>query len=1091
MHNIKKASFCCWLLMLIVMLSLVNCVQAGYPYFWGHASGDWSSNTIWDMGFPPLPAGHPGFGDYDYALIIGGVTITVTLDGQGQGSTDCALGYSSGNNFVNVAAGKHLQINHALDVGIGDSTSVVTGTLNLAESATAFCERLRMGLGSPACGGVINIANGATFVANSWGGDTIGETGTGVVNMRGTGSMEFRSGVCVTIGANSRIDIEKGQLKVKGDWRTKLQGYIDNGKITSFGGTLWRCTPKVTYESGWTYVKTTGGCTCESYSEVDINHDCYVDFTDFVFLAESWLDCTNPADASCSQVYLSMSDTTLSMRHYGQSIDISLNCPKFVFNIATTAEGIAPLSVVGDISSGEVVTVYYNPVGLNGLVTLESQLLLQWSPEEKIIRKWAHYRLSGNINNVVLKEIVLEKMPKSILTVEPFGYLPQSYPAFANSFFMGIEFPMASTRIEGQDLIIGHKPGLRPISSVWYDSRKAIYGAADPGKEQKAFADYITSHRVGPTGLHIDYNSWYTAPYPKYTDSDILALMQTFKDNLTTPYGVSFDSFTIDDGWANKQSIWGINTPNFPNGFTNLQNRAQSMGSSLGLWNSPSCMYPNSLDTNWAMQQGYETYQHPWVSYAFCCLAGPLYNTAYKNQLVQLATSYGVKHYKFDGFDINCHSSTHGHEPNELAAEAMAQGGINVFQAIRAASPNTWLEATCFSWGKIGSPWWLFYVNSMTGAFGDDYPIGKVPCPIYRESATTARDYYNLQGAATLPMIPISGQEVMGFNHVTAEPFLNDGVIVVTRGHGFLPVYLNPAYMNSTRWSDFAKLLTWTRNNSGTILANTYPLLPTSWQNGNQPKISDRDIMPREIYGYAHCVNNQALISLRNPWIMPQTYTIKVDESIGFNPNASGLSAVSLYPENRVYGQGLRYDSALTFTVAPYETAVLSIGSGYNLSGIPSVVNSIGGKIQANVTQSSATTDLTVTLQATVDSNAPQTKLLICMEGTYDNTTALATPTYQLLVNGSPANVQVISSEDGWRSTGMSAWEHWKFLQVTLNSAHSEISLQQLQPDAKCMKVSIWVWATKSGDGTSSFPNSLPSPELINLDAALLGEFSR
>ena len=1073
-------------IILILVLSLAGMAQAGDLY-WGNASGDWSSANTWaetpayrDVPSPIYVAGDPQW--QDIAITIGDVTINVTTDGQG--AVDLMGGYHTGNGILNVAAGKHLQITHTAQVGCGNDADAFIASLTVNVYGSFFSEQLRVG-DSLMDSGIVNVYDGGSLDVGT-GGCTVGKysatTGTGKINLIG-GTMTVSS--AVTINPKGLINIEKGQLKVIGDKRTTLQGYINDGKITSFGGKFWRCVPKVTYESGWTYVRTSGGCVCESYPEGDFNHDCYVDFADLSFLADSWLDCTNPADANCSQVYLSMSDTTLRMRHYGQSFDISLNCPKFIFNIATTAEGIAPISIVGDISSGEVVTVYYSPVGLNGFVTLEPQLLLQWSPEEKIVRKWAHYRLTGNINNVVLQEIVLESVDRNLLLGDPIIWVPQSYPVFINAFFMGIEFPAASTRVEGQKLIMGHRPGLRPISFVWYDSRKAIYGAAAPGRERDTFKDYITSHRPQPTGLHINYCSWWTSPWPKYSEADILAIMQQFKDNLTTPYGVSFDTFTIDDGWANNQSIWEINASKFPNGFTNLQSYAQSMGSSLGLWNSPSAMYPNSLDTTWAMNNGYETYNLPWTPYSkLCCIAGQNYNTAYRNKLVGYANLYGVKHYKIDGYNLTCSASSHGHEPNELSADATAQGGINVFQAIHAASPHAWLEGCgCFSWNP--SPWWLFYVNNVTSPYGDDSPTGRVPCPIYRESYTTARDFYNFQGA-TYSAIPANAQEILGLVHQSTEPFLNDGVMVVMRGHGFMPLYINPAYM-SGRWSALAQLLTWARNNSGTVLANTYPLIPASWENGGVPKYTHVGVMPRDIYGYAHCVNNQGLVVLRNPWLAPQTYNLKVDESIGFDSLAAGLSAVSLYPENRVYGQNLQHGSTITFTVAPYETVVLSIGSGYNLSGIPTVGNSIGGKIQTNITQSSATTDLIVSLQATVDTNAPQTKLLVVMEGT----AALADPTYQLLVNGSPASVTTISSENGWSSTGLAEREHWKFLQVDLTSSHSTISLQQLHPDANCTKVSIWAWATKSGSGTPSFPNSLPSPELINLDAALLGNFNR
>ena len=789
-------------------------------------------------------------------------------------------------------------------------------------------------------------------------------------------------------------------------------------------------------------------------------------------------------------VSFNVTATTIQIAHDGQSFDVSLTCPRFVFSTTTgavtTAENIAPISIVGDISSGQIVTTYYSPIGLNGIVTLELQLLLQWSPTDGVLRKWAHYCVKGNTNGVMLQEIILEKTAQSLVAVAPFANSPQSYPAFANGFFLGIEFPISSTRIESTNLILGHKPGLRPVSYSWYDSRKAIYGVAALGKEKKAFLDYITLNRPQPTGLHINYNSWWSTAA---TESNIRASMLQFYNNLTVPYGVAFDTYTIDHGWSNTQSIWEINTsPSaFPNGFTTVQSDAQSYGMSMGLWSSPSAMYPGALDTTWAMNNGYETYSNG--TSRFACMAGNLYKTAYTNKLVNYATLYGIKQYKFDGYDLSCPASNHGHEPGVvLGSEAMAQAGVNAFQAIHAVSPNALLEATCFSWGKVGSPWWLFYVNSITGAFGDDAPAGKIPCPIYRESYTTARDYYNLQGASLSP-VPIAGQEVLGIIHQTTEPFLNDGIITVMRGHAFLPLYINPSYM-SGRWSALAQLLTWARNNSGTILANTYPLIPASWENGNVPQFTSWAVMPREIYGYAHCVNNQGLVVLRNPWIQPQTYTLTLDEGIGFDSQAAGLSAVSLYPENRVYGQSLNYGNTVTFSMAPYETIVLTIGSGYNLNGIPAVENSIGGRLQTSVTGpgSCNRSNFTVNLQATVDSNAPNTKLLVLMEGSG----ALANPTYQsFTVNGAPASVQVISSESGWNATGVPIWEHWKFLQVNLTAAHNVISLEQLQPDPNCTNVSIWAWATKSGSGTPSFSNSLPSPELISLDAALLGSFDR
>ncbi len=104
------------------------------------------------------------------------------------------------------------------------------------------------------------------------------------------------------------------------------------------------------------------------------------------------------------------------------------------------------------------------------------------------------------------------------------------------------------------------------------------------------------------------------------------------------------------------------------------------------------------------------------------------------------------------------------------------------------------------------APGGCFHVNSVIGCFGDDSPHGRVPCPVYRESYTTARDYYNLQGADRLPS-PIPAQEILGIIHQSDDSFMNDAVTTVLRGHAFISLYVNPKYMNDRRWAMLARLM--------------------------------------------------------------------------------------------------------------------------------------------------------------------------------------------------------------------------------------------------------------------------------------------
>ena len=184
---------------------------------------------------------------------------------------------------------------------------------------------------------------------------------------------------------------------------------------------------------------------------------------------------------------------------------------------------------------------------------------------------------------------------------------PQSHPAFLDGFFAGIEFPVASTRLENGDLILAHRPGLRVTPGVWYETRKAVYGVAPRGDERRAFERYIAAHRPGPKGFHVNYNSWWTSPVP-YRESDILGIERIFEEKLYKPYGVSFDTFCIDMGWSDLKSVWSIDKGLFPDGFANIRRAAERMKSHLGLWISPCSGYPGAVDNEQAARDGYETF---------------------------------------------------------------------------------------------------------------------------------------------------------------------------------------------------------------------------------------------------------------------------------------------------------------------------------------------------------------------------------------------------------------------------------------------------------------------------------------------------
>ena len=799
-----------------------------------------------------------------------------------------------------------------------------------------------------------------------------------------------------------------------------------------------------------------------------------------------------------------VADNAVVLKGDGGELRVSLRCPKFVFD-AGTVGGALPSSIKGGLAKGEVLEGLYAPqaVGSNG--QLEVRLRVEWAANEEVLHKWAEFRLTGAPAPLLLKEVVLEEALLPGQKPELEGGGAQSYPGFWRGFFAGIEFPVAATRLEGERVIVGHRPGWRLPNGEWKQSRKAVFGVASAGREREQFARYISARRPKPSGLHVNYNSWWTSPAPFYKESDILKLMEEFERKLYKPYGVSFDTFCIDMGWAEPRSVWQIKKDLFPEGFSRIQSAAARMGASLGLWISPSACYHDALDPDWA-RTNLETFLPAGVTRPesqMCCLGGPKYATAFRLQLVNLVRQYGIRHVKLDGYCLECPESGHGHAPGVLSSEAVAEGGIAAFEAVRQVQPAVWLESTCFGWNP--SPWWLFYVNSVIGTFGDDAPRGRVPAPIYRESYTTGRDYYNLQGAARMP-VPIVAQEVLGVIHQTREPFMNDAVITALRGNAFLPLYLNPAYMEEGRWEALAQFLKWSRVNAP-LLKETVPFLPVSWRGGKVPHFAENEAMPREPYGYAHGGSGEGLVALRNPWIAPQSVALRLDESVGVEPGMKRIAVVSLYPEPRLYAGGARFGDMVQVPLAPYETLVLALGRRAKVGGLPKASDVVGKGVEVDKTPwefnrvefqgegralgpdwtslgPSGSTGLELKLHPDVTVAAPSAELLVLAEAG----TPVAEPVEQSLqVDGKEVPLAPSSSETGWSATGQRIKEHWLFLKAPLSRGEHHISLSLLWGDGQ-LKLSTWVWATKPGGGLPAYPNALPSPETVSLDAlAVLG----
>jgi hypothetical protein len=186
-----------------------------------------------------------------------------------------------------------------------------------------------------------------------------------------------------------------------------------------------------------------------------------------VLITETFLH-RNVVGRSFPQVAkLEMKKDRLLMKSGATALPVSLQCPHFVFEGET---------VKGDVATGKPVEVSYAPVTLRAGGTLTVRLFVQWSPGESVLRKWASYRIEGAESGPLLKEVVMEQIDASqamvtLASEQPVITEPMSYPVFLEGFFVGIEFPVASTRVEANTVILAHRPGKQLRPGDTYETR--------------------------------------------------------------------------------------------------------------------------------------------------------------------------------------------------------------------------------------------------------------------------------------------------------------------------------------------------------------------------------------------------------------------------------------------------------------------------------------------------------------------------------------------------------------------------------------------------------------------------------------------
>jgi len=491
-------------------------------------------------------------------------------------------------------------------------------------------------------------------------------------------------------------------------------------------------------------------------------------------------------------------------------------------------------------------------------------------------------------------------------------------PVFLEDSFWGLEFPAGYNHYSGGILTMSHLPG-RMVSERFI-SKPAVLGVSPPGEVAARFRRYIAQERLRPGRpmAQVDYNTWTTVS--PATEANSLELIQQFQRNLFEAHGVAFDSFTLDDGWDEKESLWDIRRSGFPHGFQPLLEALRPMGTRLGLWLSPSSGYDHAA---WGGKNGYSrNATFDW----FLCQSDPGYRQAICRVVPDLIRQNGVGFFKMDGFCASCDTHRHAHHlDGDYAREANVDAFIELLSAMRKEKPDIYLDPTSGMWL---SPWWLWYVDSVYADTYDGTAPALVPSPNGFDGATTSRDALLRRRLRENPGFDPAAIETLG---VYLDPTLSiepasffdnwhdNAMMVAGRGNRLLTFYMNPAnFPHPERdWPFLAAMIQWARHH-GPVLADTTMILG--------------DPHRREPYGYSHFAGSQGIIVLRNPFIGGQPIRLCLDESAGWPATVAGNGAFTariVYPWQETLRTGLRHGDTLELTLDSYQMVLIQTGPSH------------------------------------------------------------------------------------------------------------------------------------------------------------------
>lgn len=489
--------------------------------------------------------------------------------------------------------------------------------------------------------------------------------------------------------------------------------------------------------------------------------------------------------------------------------------------------------------------------------------------------------------------------------------------------FWGVEFPASINTVKDGRLVCAYFVGKTLPAAETYTAHSSVLGVSDfPDFVKDAFFEYIDRTRIRPLRLQTQYNSWFD--YGRgVTAERFAASVDEIHDQLVLQRAVPpLRAYVVDDGWQDVGADWStkpwVVNGKFDSSFANAHKVTANAKSSLGLWLSPGCLFGAQSAIPKMRAAGFRSLD-PWMS-----MSDPAYMAKLEDRMVELANQ-GVGYFKLDGvfghlntrnFDVAGFKGSEPelndpqHDPEKIQyLTAGSDRLIRLFAAVAQAKPDVYIVISNGAWL---SPWWLQHIDAVWMINAGDAAGGSD-----RTGELVYRDHKYHELAVTdntqFPLHSIFNHEPKKTrSHETKDTFRRYLYMNMSRGTGFVELYIKPFALKDYDWDVLAEGLHWAHQ--------MFPTFKRSRMHGGNPSA-------HEVYGYTAWHPEQGYISIHNPSLESKSYTIKLNRKFGLHPDSQNTSFLLSSPITdctRGLNASYAYGDTLRINLEPKEIRILN-----------------------------------------------------------------------------------------------------------------------------------------------------------------------